>query len=183
MNKALFLDRDGVINVDHGYLYQIDQFEFVDGIIPLCQRAMALGYQIIVVTNQSGIGRGYYSEQGFWTLSDWMCEAFAKQQVDIKKVYFCPHHPTKAQAPYLTECECRKPKPGMLLSAIAEFAIDPEQSIMVGDKISDMQAGFSAGVVQRYWFRPGQSTTLNKNESQWVTASVTDLSQLLDKLL
>ena len=90
--KAAFLDRDGVINVDHGYVSTTDQFEFIDGVFAACRHLQQQGYLLIVVTNQSGIGRGYYSEAQFWQLTDWMKQQFAANSVDITDVFFCPHH-------------------------------------------------------------------------------------------
>ena len=146
MDKAVFLDRDGVINIDHGYTYKPEEFEFIDGVFETCQKMQASGYKIVVVTNQSGIGRGYYSEQDFHYLSQWMVEQFAEHGVQISGVYFCPHHPEKAKAEYLKSCDCRKPEPGMLLQAAKELCLDLSASIMVGDKESDIQAGRKAGV-------------------------------------
>ena len=137
--KAVFLDRDGVINVDHGYVYKIEDFEFVDGIFDELKRYKEEGYIFIVVTNQSGIGRGYYKEEEFLKLTDYMIAEFRKKGIEIKKVYHCPHTPDEG-------CECRKPKPGMLLKAMDEFNIDMKNSVMIGDKKSDMEAGECAGV-------------------------------------
>lgn len=146
MKKALFLDRDGVINVDHGYLYKTSEVEFVEGIFELCQRFQSAGYLLVVVTNQSGIGRGYYSEDDFHKLSHWMTDQFASRGLAISKFYFCPHHADKAQGEYRKDCDCRKPKPGMLLQAAKELDIDLAHSVFIGDKYSDMQAGNSAGI-------------------------------------
>ena len=137
--KAVFLDRDGVINIDHGYVYKIEDFEFVDGIFDELKSYKKEGYIFIVVTNQSGIGRGYYSEEDFLKLTDYMISEFEKEGIEIKKVYHCPHAPEE-------NCECRKPKPAMLLKAKKEFGIDMKSSVMIGDKKSDMEAGESAGV-------------------------------------
>ncbi|KZN33087.1 hypothetical protein N480_24505 [Pseudoalteromonas luteoviolacea S2607] len=155
--KAVFLDRDGVINHDHAYVHKIEEFEFIDGVFEACQRFTEQGYKIVVVTNQSGIGRGYYDEAQFQTLTDWMCAQFLANNVEINGVYFCPHHPKKAQPEYLKECNCRKPHPGMLLQAIEEHDIDPAQSIMVGDKGSDMKAAKAAGVTTKVLVRSGQT--------------------------
>jgi D-glycero-D-manno-heptose 1,7-bisphosphate phosphatase len=146
LQKALFLDRDGVINVDHGYLYKPSKVEFVDGIFDLCQRFQSAGYLIVVITNQSGIGRGYYTEHDFHKLSQWMKDEFASRGIVISKFYFCPHHATGAKGEYLKDCDCRKPKPGMLLQAAKELDIDLCKSVLVGDKYSDIQAANSAGL-------------------------------------
>jgi heptosyltransferase I len=158
-NKAIFLDRDGVINVDHGYVYLPEQFEFIDGVFEACQHFQALGYKIIVVTNQSGIARGYYTQAQFDALNQWMLEQFAHHGVHITAVYHCPHHPNQGVVPYVQECQCRKPKPGMLLRAITEHNIDPAQSIMVGDKAADMMAATAAGVGHKVLVQTGQPFT------------------------
>lgn len=149
MNKALFLDRDGIINIDHGYVCRQQDFEFVDGIFELCRDATDKGYLLIVITNQSGIGRGKYTEQEFHQLTDWMKASFKSKQLLISGVYFCPHHPTKGKGEYLTACKCRKPEPGMILQAANDHKIDLKQSVFIGDKISDMQAAESAGIHNR----------------------------------
>jgi len=146
MNKAVFLDRDGVINIDHGYTYKPSEFEFYPGVFETCRMMQQSGYKLVVVTNQSGIGRGYYSELDFQHLSQWMVQQFAEHDVNISGVYFCPHHPEKAQAQYLRHCDCRKPEPGMLLKAAQELDLDLSASIMIGDKESDVVAGKKAGV-------------------------------------
>ncbi len=149
VNKALFLDRDGVINVDHGYVSQKEQFEFINGIFELCNHAKAMNYMIIIVTNQSGIGRGYYSQADFDVLTAWMSAEFAKQGISITQVYNCPHHPEKAEGDYKIDCQCRKPQPGMILQAAAEHHIDVTQSVLIGDKMSDMKAAEAAGIPKR----------------------------------
>ena len=149
MNKALFLDRDGIINIDHGYVYQRDNFEFVDGIFELCSKAMACGYMIIVVTNQSGIGRGKYTEVDFEVLCRWMKVEFLQKGIKIDDIFYCPHHPISAKGQYLLSCSCRKPEPGMILKAQKKHNIALEKSIFVGDKKSDMLAANSAGVKHR----------------------------------
>ncbi len=149
MNKALFLDRDGIINVDHGYVYQQQNFEFVEGIFELCQHAIAKDYLLIVITNQSGIGRGKYTEHEFLELTEWMKRQFRNEHCKITDVYFCPHHPTKGKGECLKACQCRKPEPGMILKASQDYKIDLKQSIFIGDKISDMQAAQAAGIHNR----------------------------------
>ncbi len=149
MNKALFLDRDGIINIDHGYVFQKENFEFVEGIFELCQEAMAKGYLLIVITNQSGIGRGKYTAEQFLVLTQWMKAQFKLNNVVIDDVFYCPHHPVKAVGEYLKECDCRKPEPGMILAAAQKHHIDLKQSIFIGDKTSDMQAAENAGIHNR----------------------------------
>ncbi len=144
-NKAVFLDRDGVINVDHGYVYRKEDFEFVDGIFEACRRFQDQDYLLIVVTNQSGIARGMYTEEQFQELTEWMLERFRDQGVDIAKVYHCPHHPdfgpTKDR-----HCNCRKPKPEMIKRGLREFQLEPANCIMIGDKVSDMKAAEAARI-------------------------------------
>ncbi|EAK0848311.1 D-glycero-alpha-D-manno-heptose-1,7-bisphosphate 7-phosphatase [Campylobacter lari] len=135
--KALFLDRDGVINIDKKYVHKIEDFEFCEGIFELCKFFQKQNFLIFVVTNQSGIARAYYNEKDFEILSSYMLDEFLKRNIKIAKIYHCPH---------LVNCECRKPKPGMLLKAQKEFNLDLSQSFFIGDNLSDMQAGINAGV-------------------------------------
>ncbi|EOB6055467.1 D-glycero-beta-D-manno-heptose 1,7-bisphosphate 7-phosphatase [Escherichia coli] len=143
---ALFLDRDGVINVDHGYVHTPEKFEFVHGIFDVVLAANRAGYLVVVVTNQAGIGRGYYSETQFHALTDWMKTKFAERGGTIDAVYFCPYHPEYGIGEYRRESSFRKPAPGMLLQAKNELGIDLERSILIGDKPTDMAAGRAAGV-------------------------------------
>ena len=146
VQKALFLDRDGVINVDYGYVYKISNFKFHRGIFRLASKAVNKGYHIIVVTNQAGIARGYYNESDFLKLSNWMCGEFQKNECPILKVYFAPTHPTEGKGKYKMLDYRRKPNPGMILEAACEFNLDLDDSIMIGDKHTDIEAGLSAGV-------------------------------------
>ena len=144
--KALFLDRDGVINVDRHYVHRVEDFEFVDGIFELCTRARALGYRLVVVTNQAGIARGYYGEADFQSLTRWMLGVFEERGAPIDRVYHCPYHPTAGLGDYRRESFDRKPNPGMLLRARDELRLDLAASTFIGDKDSDMAAGRAAGV-------------------------------------
>lgn len=146
---ALFLDRDGVINHDDGYTHRIDEFRFRDGIFELCAQAQAQGYALVVVTNQAGIGRGYYSEADFQRLTAWMLERFEEQGIRFAGVEHCPDHPTHGIGAYRRENLRRKPGPGMLLDAAAKHGLDLARSVMIGDRASDMQAALSAGVPTR----------------------------------
>ena len=142
----MFLDRDGVINIDHAYVCKKENFEFVDGIFELCRRAKQLGFLICVVTNQAGIGRGYYTEADFLGLTDWMCGLFRKEGAALDKVYYCPTHPVYGVGEYKADSTFRKPGPGMILQAARELDIDLAKSILVGDKETDIAAGIAAGV-------------------------------------
>jgi D-glycero-D-manno-heptose 1,7-bisphosphate phosphatase len=180
-SKTLFLDRDGVVNVDHGYVSQPKDFEFIDGVFSACKQFQDAGYKIVIITNQSGIGRGYYSEQDFAKLTDWMVEQFKNNAVDILAVYYCPHHPVKANAPYLIDCDCRKPQPGMLLQAINEHNLNPNTSIMIGDKASDMQAATAAGIQRKFLVSSGQ---LFNDEAKALADDVfTDLTDVASTIL
>ena len=141
MRKALFLDRDGVVNVDVGYAHRPEQIEFMPNIFDIARAAHAAGDLIIIITNQSGIGRGLYSEADFHALMTWMCERFATEDAPITAYYFCPHRPEDG-------CACRKPRPAMILQAAKDWNIDLAHSRLIGDKESDMEAGRAAGVAE-----------------------------------
>jgi D-glycero-D-manno-heptose 1,7-bisphosphate phosphatase len=146
-----------VINVDHNYVCRPAQFEFIDGIFELCQRAQQQGYLLIVITNQAGIGRGYYTEHDFLSLTAWMCERFLAMGIKIDAVYFSPFHPEHGLGPYKVDSPCRKPRPGMILRAAEEHGIDLDRSVLVGDHLSDIQAGAAAGVGKLFLFSPDSS--------------------------
>ncbi len=153
-SKALFLDRDGVINVDKNYLYKIEEVEFVAGIFELCRHYQALGYLIIVVTNQSGIARGLYTQRDFLRLSEWMKQKFQEEGVVITATYHCPHHPDITGA-----CACRKPQPKMLLDAAKAYHIDMRHSMLIGDSESDIEAAIAAGVGESVLLTPHDMPT------------------------
>jgi len=143
--KAIFLDRDGVINIDNGYTHTVSDFHFCEEIFTVCQHFQREGFLIIVVTNQSGIARGLYTADDFHTLTEWMVEEFRKRSITISKVYFCPHHPDFG--PFDSRrCNCRKPKPGMLNAALIDFQLDPSKCILIGDKESDIEAAQRAEI-------------------------------------
>ena len=138
--KALFLDRDGVINIDHGYVSNIDDFEFIDTIFELINLFVEDGYRIFIVTNQSGIGREYYSQEDFNTLTQWMLKEFLKNDIKVERIYHCPHSPED-------NCNCRKPATGMIEEAIREYPnIDLDNSYMIGDKKSDIELAINAEI-------------------------------------
>ncbi len=163
MTKALFLDRDGVINVEKNYLFKISDFKFIDGIFDLCKFYQNQGYSVFVVTKQSGIARGYYSEDDFNILTEWMVKEFSNKGVDIKHVFFCPHHPDISG-----KCTCRKPNPGMLFEASKEFGVDLKNSILVGDKERDIEAGLNAGLLETYLFDE-KSTCINSKATRIIS--------------
>ncbi len=168
-NKAVFLDRDGVINIDKSYLYKKEDFVFCDGIFELLKYVTDLGYELFIITNQSGIARGYYNEDDFQKLTLWMLEEFEKKDIKIKQVYYCPHSPED-------KCECRKPKPKMIQNAIKEFSIDPKNSWMIGDKLSDIEAAKSAGVQNNILI-----STQNKKKSsaKYIVQSLYDIIKII----
>ena len=146
VSKALFLDRDGVVNEDVGYVYRPEDFRFTEGIFEFCLTAQDLGYLLIIVTNQAGIARGYYTEEDYHKLNEWMLVEFKKEGVRIEAVYFCPYHPIDGIGAYKCESYDRKPNPGMIFKARDKFGIQLSKSILVGDKESDIEAGRRAGV-------------------------------------
>jgi len=157
--RAVFLDRDGVINIDNGYVSKSDDFQFIEGVIDACKALKEKDYLLVVITNQSGIARGYFSEEQFHILTEWMDWSLADRGVDLDGIYYCPHHAEKGLGEYKIDCDCRKPKPGMLISAIEDLNIDVSQSVLVGDKVSDIQAGLAAGVKTNYLVRTGKTIT------------------------
>ena len=146
MNRALFLDRDGVINEDYGYVHKIEDFHFRDGIFDVCRAAQNARLKIIVVTNQAGIGRGLYSEAQYKTLTTYMLGCFREEGVSISGVYHCPFHPTCGLGHFKKNSFNRKPNPGLIIQACTDFNINPLLSIMVGDSESDKAACFASGI-------------------------------------
>lgn len=176
MTIAAFLDRDGVINVDHGYVSSWDQFEFISGVPGALRSLSNMGYELVVVSNQSGIGRGFYAEADLIQLNE-RINNYLKTAVGIQigGFYHCPHHPTDAQGEFLTQCECRKPAPGMIHQATRDLDIDVAGSLLVGDKDSDIQAGRAAGIGRLFKVSPA-------NESVCLGADVESVTALPDVL-
>jgi len=154
--KTIFLDRDGVINEEVKYLHTIKEFIFIKGIFEACQHFKKLGYEIIIVTNQSGIARKYYQESDYQKLTSWMLAQFLKNNVEILEVLHCPHSPS-------SNCDCRKPKSGMFIQAINKYNTDIKNSWMIGDKEDDIKAANAAGIKNTILVRSGHK--INETES------------------
>jgi D-glycero-D-manno-heptose 1,7-bisphosphate phosphatase len=157
-NRALFLDRDGVINEEVGYLHRAEDVRWVDGIVPLCQTAQKLGYKLVAITNQSGIARGLYTTTDFESLMQWMRAELTLKGVHLDAVYHCPYHPTHGIGAWKREHEDRKPGPGMLLRAARDLSLDLSQSILVGDRCSDIAAANAARLRQAFLLQGTEST-------------------------
>ena len=174
LRRAVFLDRDGVINVDHGYVSSWDQFEFLPGVPAALRQLQSAGYVLVVVSNQSGIGRGFYTEGEFAALSTQLIDFLADHNIALTAIYHCPHHPTEALGGYKRDCDCRKPRPGMIIRGINDWQLEPEVCALVGDKLSDIEAGQGAGI--GHLFRVD-----NAAEHDGVTA-VTGLPEVVEYL-
>lgn len=147
--KAAFFDRDGVLNVDKSYLYKIEDLEWIDGAKEALAYLTKKGYTIFVVTNQSGIARGYYTVGDMEKLHEFMAQQVAAAGGKIEKFYYCPHLPEGKVAEYAVECDCRKPKPGLILRAFAEYDIDKDAAFLIGDKPRDVESAEAAGIKGR----------------------------------
>ena len=156
-NRALFLDRDGVLNEEVGYLYRPEDVRWVKGAVSLCRTAQELRYRLVVVTNQSGIARGYYTPADFETLMDFMRAELAREGVTLDAVYHCPYHPEHGIGEYRREHEDRKPGPGMLLRAARELQLNLSESVLVGDRCSDIAAANAAGCRRAFLLRGSET--------------------------
>ena len=135
--KALFIDRDGIINEDTGYPHKPEHIRFNEAVFPLCKAAAEKGYLLIVITNQAGVAKGKFTEEDVKSLHQWMMGEFKKRGIAITGFYYCPHHPEASVPEYRVACNCRKPKPGMIEQAMKDFNIDMRRSLVIGDKPSD----------------------------------------------
>ena len=172
-NKAIFLDRDGVINKEIGYLHKIEDFEFIEGVFEACNYFQATGYLLIIITNQSGIGRGYYTEKDFHILSNWMIKQFKNNGIIIFDIFFCPHLPEN-------KCSCRKPNPKLLLNACIKHNIDIAQSWIIGDKETDIKAGNLAGIKNTILVKTGHEIDESKTNAKYTLKSIKDSIPLID---
>ncbi len=143
---AVFFDRDGTLNVDKDYLYKIEDFEWMEGAPQAIRWANEKGLLVIVVTNQSGVARGYFAEDDVRRLHGWMNEDLARFGAHIDAFYYCPHLPNGSVKEYAVECDCRKPKPGLIEKACADFDINREVSLLIGDKPRDVKCAEAGGV-------------------------------------
>ena len=179
--KAAFIDRDGVINVDAGYSYRVEDFMFLPGAVDALQRLQAAGFLLVVITNQSGIARGFYTEADYLRVTAHMQQQLTAAGVQLSAVEYCPHLPDAEIARYRAVCDCRKPLPGMLQRAAAALDIDLAASILVGDRSTDIQAGRSAGVGSCWLVRSGAA--LSASDFALADAVCDDLAACAQRLL
>ena len=172
--RAIFLDRDGVINKDLKYLYKIEDFIFINGIFKVCQHLQNLDYKIFIITNQSGISRGYYTQTDYQILTDWMIAEFKKSDINILDVFHCPHLPN-------ANCNCRKPKPGMFFEAKKIYDIDMQESWLIGDKEYDVIAANSAGISSTILVRSGHIIDEKKSNAEYIIDSINQVSKIINK--
>ena len=170
--KTIFLDRDGVINKDTNYLYKIEDFEFINGIFKTCQYLLSIDYKIVVVTNQSGIARGYFSEKDFHNITQWMLSQFTLNGVSILDVLHCPHSPN-------SNCNCRKPMPGMFIKAKNKYNIDFERSWMIGDSERDIKAANLAGVKNTILFKTGDKVNEKTSNANFILDSIEQTKNII----
>lgn len=182
LRKAVFLDRDGTLNIDKAYVGDPQDFELIDGVPQALKRLKDAGYILVVVTNQSGVARGYFTMQQVHELHHYLNQLLEPYGVAVDKFYFCPHHPTEGAEPFLMDCECRKGKPGMLLKAAQELNIDLRSSFMIGDKKSDIEAGLAAGC--HCFLLKTNATKISSNTYSCRDVTVVpDLSEAVSKIL
>lgn len=160
--KVAFLDRDGLLNEDIGYLYKWEHFKYNKLVIPALLKLLDAGYHLIVVTNQSGIARGYYTEKDFHLLNLKMIENLQEHGIHLKDVFYCPHYIGGKVEKYIVDCNCRKPKPGLLIKAQQKYKIELDKSVLFGDKLSDLEAGEAAGILHNYLVNGNRQFATNK---------------------
>ena len=170
--KTIFIDRDGVINKEINYLHKIDDFEFIDGIFDACLYFQSLGYKIIIITNQSGISRGYYTENDYQKVTQWMLNQFKYMSINILDIFHCPHGPDST-------CDCRKPKPGMFLKAQNKHKTDMEKSWLIGDKERDVIAANEAGIENTILVRSGHRIDESNSNARFILDSIQQSKQII----
>jgi len=172
MQKAIFLDRDGVINIEKDYLYKIEDFEFVDGLFSSLKYLQNLGYKLFIITNQSGIARNYYTIEDFNKLTSWMIHEFEKNSIKISQVELCPHGPND-------NCTCRKPKIGMINNILQKHLIDLEKSWLIGDKSSDILCAKNANIKNTIQVKSGHIFDTNKSEADYICNSIKNIEEII----
>lgn len=174
MKPAIFLDRDGTINIDYNYVHKIDDFHFIDGVIDALAELQKMGFLLVITTNQSGIARGIFTQEQFDELTEWMDWSLADRGVELDGIYYCPHDPIES------DCECRKPSPGMILAAKKDLNIDVANSYMVGDRLSDLLSGKNAGVKKTVLVRTGDPLTPEaEQQADMIINSLADLPDVI----
>ena len=174
MEKVVFFDRDGVINVEKNYLFKIEDFEFIDKEFQTFKYLQDLGYKLVIITNQSGIDRGKYTHDDFRVLNEWMIEQFQAHGITIDGVYYCPHHPD-----FSGDCICRKPKIGMIKEAANTLEIDFHNSWLVGDKDSDIQTAINAHIPNTIQVRSGHTFEKEKSKALYIIDSIKDIPNII----
>ena len=179
---AVFLDRDGVLNEDRGYVHRWEDFAFLPGVIDALRRLQQKGYLLVVITNQSAVARGLCAEADVLALHERMRAFLHGQGIELAGIYYCPHHPQGSVARYTRACACRKPEPGMILRAAREHGIDLSRSLLVGDKLSDLEAGRAAGLPSLYLVvLPGQEKDLTAFPGAEQVSSLEEVVERLSK--
>ena len=172
MLNIVFLDRDGIINKDKNYVFKKEDFEFVEGIFTSCKHFQKLGYGIIVITNQSGIYRGYYSKNDFHVLTKWMVNEFSNNGINILDIFFCPHGPNSI-------CNCRKPKPGMFLEAKLKHNVDIANSWMIGNKETDIKAAYKAGITNTILVKTNYDNGEYRYKPKYIIKSMSEATKII----
>lgn len=177
--KAAFIDRDGVINKEVGYLYKVEEFEYTHKCIEGLSSLMKHGYNLFIVTNQAGIAKGLYTIDDYNNLMDWIISDLDKHGIMFTDIFFCPHHPDGVVKKYSITCSSRKPSPGMFKRAQKLYNIDMKNSIVIGDKITDIQAGMNAGVGKSFLVRSGHFIKENELENCQIVDNLFEVSKVL----
>lgn len=170
--NAVFLDRDGVLNHEKDYLYKVEDFEFIDGVIDALLYLRSKNYALFIITNQSGIGKGYYSEQDFKTLTKWMLKKLLENKIEISKVCYCPHIDDD-------NCNCRKPKTGMIDTIMNSWNIDIENSWLIGDKDSDIQCALNVGIQNTIQVKSGHRFIIENSKAKYILNSLKDINKII----
>jgi D-glycero-D-manno-heptose 1,7-bisphosphate phosphatase len=173
--KVAFLDRDGVINKEVNYLYRIEDLCYVPGSLLAMKHLNKIGFKIIIVTNQAGIAKGYFSDSEYQIFTKHLQDDLKKNGIEILKIYYCPHHPDAKIKKYQCSCTCRKPKPGMLLKSIRTHSVDIKRSFLVGDKVTDVLAGKAVGLNKCFLVESGHKLEKSNYENFVVFKNLHDV--------